>query len=317
MLIQTTLLFITAFAQRPADVPICDYYTTALFKDNTEANQNKLLAALVNRVVVGNLSATANGKPVTGILAKQNFQGQAVDLAPFFTGAKATTNEGGVARAVNFLDDDKGSTALAEGKAAKNENSKQFFLLTHLYQVFGELIGCSKQGTTFKKYEGNPSMYETHKFMNLRKVDIDFFNDQVGQAAVSFGVTVEDATIVGNALDGLFNQKCSAPVKLVPSAADVGFQSMCPGDGCRDGDLTQCPPDFNAQSAPQTAPHGQGKPAAQVYNKGNKVFKCVPRQKPQGTTALPQAETPAPKAQYGYKAQPAPAQQPSYGGIGY
>lgn len=41
-------------AQRPADTPICDYYTTALLKDNTAANQLTVLTLLVNTVVIGN-----------------------------------------------------------------------------------------------------------------------------------------------------------------------------------------------------------------------------------------------------------------------
>lgn len=43
-----------AAAQRPADMPICDYYTTALLKENTAENQLKLLTVLVNTVVIGN-----------------------------------------------------------------------------------------------------------------------------------------------------------------------------------------------------------------------------------------------------------------------
>ncbi len=43
-----------ANAQRPADTPICDYYTTALLKNNTAENQMTLLTLLVNTVVIGN-----------------------------------------------------------------------------------------------------------------------------------------------------------------------------------------------------------------------------------------------------------------------
>lgn len=41
-------------AQRPSDTPICDYYTTALLKENTAKNQLTLLTLLVNTVVIGN-----------------------------------------------------------------------------------------------------------------------------------------------------------------------------------------------------------------------------------------------------------------------
>lgn len=41
-------------AQRPEDTPICDYYTTALLKENTAKNQATLLTLVVNTVVIGN-----------------------------------------------------------------------------------------------------------------------------------------------------------------------------------------------------------------------------------------------------------------------
>ncbi len=41
-------------AQRPSNTSICDYYTTALLKNNTAANQLGLLTVLVNTVVIGN-----------------------------------------------------------------------------------------------------------------------------------------------------------------------------------------------------------------------------------------------------------------------
>ena len=43
-----------AVAQRPSSVPICDYYTTALLKNNTAANQKTLLTLVVNTAVIGN-----------------------------------------------------------------------------------------------------------------------------------------------------------------------------------------------------------------------------------------------------------------------
>lgn len=43
-----------AQAQRPTNTSICDYYTTALLKENTGANQATLLTLVVNTVVIGN-----------------------------------------------------------------------------------------------------------------------------------------------------------------------------------------------------------------------------------------------------------------------
>lgn len=37
-------------------------------------------------------------------------------------------------------------------------------LLTHLYEYFGVLLGCSKVGSSgFPKYGGDASQYEVHK----------------------------------------------------------------------------------------------------------------------------------------------------------
>jgi hypothetical protein len=44
----------TVAAQRPANMSICDYYTTALLKNNTAANQYTVLTLVVNTAVVGN-----------------------------------------------------------------------------------------------------------------------------------------------------------------------------------------------------------------------------------------------------------------------
>lgn len=188
---------------RDANTPICDFYTVALFKENSEANQNKLLTALVNTVVIGNFSATANGKVVSGILGPTNFGGESFDLTPFFTGKQGkTANINGVAlENINFLDGG-GKDALILGKPSNDPNSRQEKLLTHLYQLFASLTGCTKQGgSILPNYSGNPSMTDTHKFMGLNKARLSFFNDQVGQAALGFGVSDADAKIVGDLLE--------------------------------------------------------------------------------------------------------------------
>ncbi|POR32783.1 Uncharacterized protein TPAR_07019 [Tolypocladium paradoxum] len=92
-----------ANAQRPSDTPICDYYTKALLKENTAKNQATLLTLLVNTVVIGNYTMP-NMKAVPGILAPGEVNGVKVDLAPYFSGMLASTNVGGKAQAVNFLD---------------------------------------------------------------------------------------------------------------------------------------------------------------------------------------------------------------------
>jgi len=118
---------------RPDTISICNYYTEALFKNNTADNQYLLLSALVNRVVIGNFSETTTDINVPGILANGTFNNQDVSLSQFFTGtAGNTTNVDGVATSgVNFLDGG-GALPLTKGMPANDTSSNQYFINTSL-----------------------------------------------------------------------------------------------------------------------------------------------------------------------------------------
>ncbi|KAL0260555.1 mitochondrial splicing system protein [Diplodia seriata] len=188
----------TAFAQRPADVSICDYYTSALFKNNTAENQLTHMTLLVNTVVIGNYTKpTIDGitwpdVTVPGILANGTIDGKNVSLLPK--------------------------------------------LLTHLYSFFGALLGCGHQSTDpnapFPVYAGNPSQHAVHKYMNLSAAEFTYFVTQVGLAARSFGVGEKDITAVGKALNDTFGVKCSANASVVkgqPAAEQAIYHALCPG----------------------------------------------------------------------------------------
>lgn len=66
----------TVLAQRPNDTSICDYYTTALLKNNTAANQYTVLNLVVNTVVIGNCKSQTIPPPTH--LAQLNAQSHAV-----------------------------------------------------------------------------------------------------------------------------------------------------------------------------------------------------------------------------------------------
>lgn len=101
------------------------------------------------------------------------------------------------------------------------------FLLTHLYEFFGALLGCSMQGMTgFKAYSGRASMAEVHKFMDLGKPEMDYFVTQVGLAAASFGVAKDDITTVAEALNSIFNVACGPPTTVI-KAQGPQLQSIC------------------------------------------------------------------------------------------
>ena len=100
------------------------YYTTALLRNNTAANQYTLLTLLVNTVVIGNYTQPNVGVAVPGILAKGMYNGTAVDLLPYFDGGLASTNNNGNPVAQNFLDDG-GAAPLMMNMPANGTSSNQ------------------------------------------------------------------------------------------------------------------------------------------------------------------------------------------------
>ncbi|KAI9834680.1 MAG: hypothetical protein M1826_000082 [Phylliscum demangeonii] len=220
-------------AARPSNVSICDYYTGVLLQQNTAENQMKLLTLVVNTAVIGNYSSINVGIAVPGILAQgQRFNGTDVNLLPYFSGGFASTNDGGSSGvSQNFLDDG-GAAPLKDNKPANGMKSNQYTLLTHLYQYFGVLLGCSLQGApAYPAYSGDASQYQVHKFMDLDSTQIGYFITQVGLSAASFGVSTDDVTLVGKTLGKVFGYRCSPPTTVVP-AQGPQLQSICLDPSC-------------------------------------------------------------------------------------
>jgi len=221
----------STFAQRPADMPICDYYTTALLVNNTAANQYTLLTLLVNTAVIGNYTKPNVGVMVPGILAPGMYMGKEVNLLQYFDGALESTNFNGKAVSVNFLDGG-GAAPLMMNMPANSTTSIQYMLITHLYQFFGALLGCSEYGSMgFPAYKGKSSMGDVHRFMDLDSFEVGYFIQQVGLSAASFGVTTDDVTAVGTALTKLFAYRCAPPVAILPNAT-AELQSICQDAEC-------------------------------------------------------------------------------------
>ncbi|CAG8976396.1 hypothetical protein HYALB_00012543 [Hymenoscyphus albidus] len=219
-------------AQRPSNTSICDFYTTALLKNNTAANQRTLLTLLVNTAVIGNYTQPNVGVSVPGILAAGTYNGTAVNLLPYFNGGLASTNRGGnVGQAVNFLDGG-GAAPLRSNMPANDQSSNQYTLLTHLYEYFGSLLGCTQMNTTaFPSYNGAASQYNVHKFMDLSPYEVGYFIQQVALSASSFGVAQSDIAAAGTALNSLFNVRCAPSTVVVPSQP-AELQSICLENSC-------------------------------------------------------------------------------------
>jgi hypothetical protein len=69
-------------------------------------------------------------------------------------------------------------------------------------------------------------MYDVHKFMALDAYQVQYFIEQVGLSAASFGVATEDVEAVGHALQGLFGVKCAPKTSVAPSWTPE-LQSIC------------------------------------------------------------------------------------------
>lgn len=264
MLSKTLTFLATAgsvLAQRPDSTSICDYYTKALLNENNSTNQYTLLTLVVNTAVIGNYTKPNIGIVVPGILAPGKYNDTAVNLLPYFNGALKSSNRGGDAGvAINFLDDG-GAVPLTMNKPANGTESHQYKLLTHLYEYFGVLLGCSLVGTPgYPAYSGQSSQSNSHKFMNLNEHELGYFITQVSLSAASFGVSTEDVTTVGQALTKLFAYRCAPETVVVPSQG-AHLQSICLADTCPLSPNDTCsayPSSFEPAVANATLAGGEG-----------------------------------------------------------
>jgi hypothetical protein len=206
---------------------ICDKYTPALFVNNTAENQLALITAVVNRAVLGNKTETVPGVP--GILAPEG------GLLFYFTGAENTTNQDGVAVKEDFLDG-------AGDPFDPPPTSNTGMLLAHLYQFFGSVLGCTAAG--FPAYEGDPDMFRVHKFMGITAEQNDYFINQVGLSAASFGVIAADVKAIYDYLDGTYNIRCAPPLTAsndTPTFLIGTNPSICSADSCPMAMDSTCP----------------------------------------------------------------------------
>ena len=77
--------------------------------------------------------------------------------------------------------------------------------------------------------------------MDLKPAEIDYFIEQVGAAAASFGVATADITAVATALNTTFNYRCSPPVAVIPYQGAQN-QSICVDQSCPQAPMNaMCP----------------------------------------------------------------------------
>lgn len=209
--------------KRKRRATLCTNYTTALFGSDTGDNELTLISAVVDLAVLGDSELG-----VPGILAPEG------GIAGFFSGLGPTTNRGGRAVTVNFLD---GAADLPNPSPTSNTA----ILLSHLYQFFGALLGCSAAG--FPAYEGETDMLRLHKFMGISQAQNDYFITQIGLSASALGVTDDDVTAIANFLDSTFNTRCPpllTETDGVPSFLVDTNPSICQALSCPLADNSPC-----------------------------------------------------------------------------
>lgn len=110
--------------------------------------------------------------------------------------------------------------------------SNQYILFTHLYQYFGLLLGCSGVGTSgFPAYMGVQSMAQVHAFMDLDTAQNSWFIENVGLAALSFGVSMDDVKTVGTTLNNTFGYRCAPKVQPIAMYPPT-YESICQNVTC-------------------------------------------------------------------------------------
>lgn len=109
---------------------------------------------------------------------------------------------------------------------ARLTTAAQSKLLTHLYEYFAVLLGCSMYGSSSMPYSGDTNMYQVHKFMGLSEDEFTWFVMQVGLSAASFGVSDDDVQAAGSLLTKTFGYRC-APPAAIPSTAAPEPQAIC------------------------------------------------------------------------------------------
>jgi hypothetical protein len=83
----------------------------------------------------------------------------------------------------------------------------------------------------YAAYNGDPSMFQVHKFMRLDPSQLGYFIQQVALAGASFGVAQADLEAVGAALNQLFGLRCAPPVEIVKSQG-AQLQAICVAESC-------------------------------------------------------------------------------------
>jgi hypothetical protein len=112
-------------------------------------------------------------------------------------------------------------------------------------------------------------MYNVHKFMDLNTAELGYFIEQVGLAALSFGVDPADLTPIAQALGTLFGQRCAQPVSVLGGSVPAELQAICTDDSCSQAANATC-----SSYAPATPPRHCNATGASPTGGANGTVPC-------------------------------------------
>ena len=105
MLLVLAIFFGVGLGQRPSDASICDYYAESRYGTNSSATQLRLIKDIVSLAFGGRFNLSNVSSDITGILNPGTFQGESVNLEPWFNGTIDSTNLNNQPVGIDWLDD--------------------------------------------------------------------------------------------------------------------------------------------------------------------------------------------------------------------
>lgn len=111
---------------------ICNKYTTSILGSNEAVDQQLLVTLFVNTALVGNYTTPNVGVAVNGIIWPGEWDGEPVELMPWFNGELASSNpcpqDCGHGVSVNWLDSG-GPEALRQNLTSFEQRTNQLYVL--------------------------------------------------------------------------------------------------------------------------------------------------------------------------------------------
>lgn len=243
LLLVASLLGRQAWAQRPSNASLCDYYATSLYGANTTDNQFRLIQSILALAFAGgsglaNVSTELTGIFNPGTVVNPNGTTIPVDLQPWFNGSIDSTNLNNLPVGVNWLDAGGKAPlqAFLNGQTSSivmSNTTNEYRLFNHWLGAFSHIFACSLPPTLPATTGGQLNLAYVHKFMDLNQTDIGHFIDQLALSSSHWGFSASDSSQLSIQLNAKYNVRCSP-------AVGTQLYSLCQDDTCPLAETPDC-----------------------------------------------------------------------------